>query len=178
MGLIQRNSEIMGKEAINYFQESEKYRPKIVRTLLVAEAPPPAGTRYFYVPRRMSNKTPVEKDRSLPATIFHHYFKKKPETVEEYVRFLNKLRDLGIFVVDILDAPIKIREKGGINQKNLQYLVSKIKKLRTKIKRRGIFIGDENIIFLLPRRHYKKELHEEFPNSKKMRWIDFRLSSE
>ena len=168
----------MRKEPINYFQESEKYRPKTVRTLLIAEAPPPTGTKYFYVPRAMPTKVPVEKDTSLPATIFQHYFKKRPETVDAYIDFLNRMRGAGIFLMDIADEPIRIRERGGINQDNLQYLISKIKTLRTRIKNRGIFIDDENILFLLPRKHYKKQLDEEFPNSKKIRWIDFRLSSE
>jgi hypothetical protein len=168
----------MGKEPINYFQEAERYRPQTVKTLLVAEAPPPTGTKYFYVPRAMSDKVPVEKDTSLPATIFHHYFKKRPKTVEEYNDFLNELRGIGVFLMDIADEPIRIREKGGINQDNLRNLIGKIKALRTRIKDRGISIDDEDIIFLLPRQHYKKQLHEEFPNSRKIRWIDFRLSSE
>ena len=173
-----RNSETMRKEPINYFQESEKYRPKTVRTLLIAEAPPPTGTKYFYVPRAMPTKVPMEKDTSLPATIFQHYFKKRPETVDEYIDFLNRLRGAGIFLIDIADEPIRIREKGGINQENLQYLISKIKTLRTKIRERRIIIDDEDIIFLLPRLHFKKRLEEEFPKSEKIRWIDFRLSSD
>ncbi len=173
-----RNSETMRKEPINYFQESGKYRPRRIRTLLIAEAPPPSRTKYFYVPRAMSNKVPVEKDTSLPATIFHHYFKKRPESVSEYIDFLSKLRGIGIFLMDIVDKPIRIRERGGINQKNLQYLSSKIKTLGGRIARRGIFIDDEKITFLLPRLHYKKQLEEEFPQSRKIRWIDFRLSTE
>lgn len=168
----------MGKEGINYFQESEKYRPKTVRTLLIAEAPPPMGTKYFYVPIAMPTKVPVERDASLPATIFHHYFQKRPNTVDKYIGFLNRLRDAGIFLMDIVDEPIRIREKGGIHQENLHYLISKIKTLRTKIRKRGILIGDKDIIFLLPRQNYKRQLGEEFPNSTKIRWIDFRLSSE
>ncbi|OGQ13238.1 MAG: hypothetical protein A2026_13965 [Deltaproteobacteria bacterium RBG_19FT_COMBO_46_12] len=166
----------MAKEPINYFRRAEKYRPQTVRTLLVAEAPPPAGKRYFYIPRAMSSKLPVEKDTSLPATIFTHYFKRRPETLEEYKDFLNKLRGIGVFLMDIVDEPIRIREKGGINQENLQCLRVKIKAFRSKIRERGIPIDDENIVFLLPRPHYKKQLDEEFPKSKKVRWIDFRLS--
>jgi hypothetical protein len=173
-----RRTETMSREAINYFQESERYRPKTVRTLLVGEAPPPGKTKYFYVPKAMSNKVPVEKDRSLPATIFHHYFKKRPVTIEEYVDLLNKLCDSGIFLMDITDESIRIRETRGINRKNLRYLISEIKTLRARIKDRGISIDDEDIIFLLPRRHYKRQLDEEFPRSKKIRWIDFRLSSD
>lgn len=168
----------MSKDAINYFEESEKYRPKKVRTLLIGEAPPPIGTKYFYVPKPMSITKPVQKDTSLPATIFYHYFKKRPETEEEYLDCLNRLRDLGIFLMDIVDERIKIRERGGINHENLQYLIGKIKELRGRIVGRGILIDEKDITFLLPRLHYKKQLEEEFPKSRKISWIDFRLSSD
>ncbi len=57
----------------------------------------------------MSNNTPIEQDRSLPATIFHHYFLQRPQSQEDYTALLAKLKDAGIFLVDILDEPIKIR---------------------------------------------------------------------
>ncbi len=171
----------MIKKPINYFKESEKYRPKEVKTLLVGEAPPSSGKTYFYVPKAMSNKRPIKNDRSLPATIFCHYFRERPERVERYIELLNKLKDRGIFLMDIVDEPIKISDrklKGGIIQENIEYLINQIPLLRNKISSRGIDIEDENIIFLLARKHYKRHLDEEFPNSHKIRWIDFRLSSE
>jgi hypothetical protein len=169
---------MMDNNNINYFEESEKYRPKNIKTLLIAEASPPSGKRYFYVPKAMSNKTAIEADTSLPATIFYHYFQRRPETVQEYVNLLNRLKDMGIFFMDIVDEPIKIRDKEGINQKNLAYLINKIQQLRRRIRARGITISEENITFLLARKNYKKQLHEEFPHSRLIRWIDFRLSSE
>ena len=171
----------MLEKLINYFEESEEFRPIEVKILLVGEAPPPSGKTYFYVPKPMSNKRPIKDDRSLPATIFYHYFKERPETVERYIELLNKLKDRGIFLMDIVDDPIKISDrnlKGGIAQENLEYLVRQIPLLRNKIRSRGIYIEDENIIFLLARKHYKKYLDKEFPNSQKIRWIDFRLSPE
>ena len=98
--------------------------------------------------------------------------------MQEYENLLNRLKDMGIFLMDIVDEPIKIRDKEGINQKNLAYLISKIQQLRRRIRARGIRISDENITFLLPRINYKKHLQEEFPHSRLIRWIDFRLSSE
>ena len=80
--------------------------------------------------------------------------------------------------MDISDEPLRIRETGGINQRNLDRLIAEIHKLRDKIKSRGILIEDDKIIFLLPRLHYKRHLIDEFPKSKHVRWIDFRLSSE
>lgn len=169
----------MIKKPIDYFEKSEKYKPLVVKTLLVGEAPPPSGKTYFYVPKPMSNKRLIKDDRSLPATIFYHYFREIPETVERYTELLNKLKDKSIFLMDIVDEPTKIsdrRLKGGIIQENLEYLLSQIPLLRNKIRSRGIDIDDENIIFLLARKHYKKHLDVEFPSSQKIRWRDFRVN--
>jgi len=122
----------MRRYPIKYFQESEEYRPKEVKTLLVGEAPPPSGKTCFYVPKPMSNKRLIKDDRSLPATIFYHYFRERSETVERYIELLNKLKDKGIFLMDIVDEPIKIsdrRLKGGIiskSERNTQCMISTI----------------------------------------------------
>ncbi len=163
---------------INYLVESEKYRPGKITTLLVGEAPPPSGEKYFYVPRIPDLSKDIIRDSSLPSTIFYHYFKKRPETILEYLEMLSQLRKMGIFLVDIIDLPIRIRDdKGprGINANNLELLIRQIPKLRDKIKSRNIIIDDESIIFLLPRNHYKKELKVEFPRSIYSFWSDFRL---
>jgi len=39
--------------AIDYFLESQKYRPKEIKMLLIGEAPPASGKTYFYVPKPM-----------------------------------------------------------------------------------------------------------------------------
>lgn len=78
---------------IDYFFESERYRPDVVIELLIAEAPPPSGTKYFYVPKQMINSKSIEKDTSLPATIFYHYFKCRPETEQEYADMLERSID-------------------------------------------------------------------------------------
>lgn len=163
---------------INYFKESEKYKPANVKTLLISEAPPPSGKSYFYVPRPMSNNRPIRYDKSLPATIFYHYFQTRPETEEEYVQLLLKLQEMGIFLIDICDEPIRIRDKNGINKNNLNYLIAKIPSLRSKIRERGINIEDSDIIFLLPRQNYIQHLKKEFPNAKYTRWIDFRMGND
>ena len=99
---------------IEYFNQSEKFRPIKINTLLVGEAPPPNGKSYFYVP-----KTGL-REESLPATIFNHYFGEIPKTKERYKVLLEKLRDdLGIFLIDIYEKPIRIREaKWKINEQN------------------------------------------------------------
>jgi hypothetical protein len=172
---------MMDNNNINYFEESEKYRPISIKTLLIAEAPPPSGTRYFYVPKAMSTKIPIENDRSLPATIFYHYFQKRPQSEEGYLELLKNLKDMGIFLMDIVDMPLRIRDrkaKGGIDQANLRTLKNEIPKLRERISSRGVAIHDDKMIFLVPRLHYKKEIKREFRKAWIVRWKDFRLTPE
>ena len=166
---------------IQYFNLSEKYRPEKVETLLVGEGPPPSGKRYFYLPTKMNPKRDVRGYRSLPATIFYHYFRSIPSTVEEYESLLIKLKDRNIFLIDILDKPLKIRDRSsvdGINKENYDLLISNIYRLKDKIKERGISLSEDRIIFLLARTTYDKELKREFPNAQYFRWIDFRLDHE
>ncbi|MEW6003341.1 MAG: hypothetical protein AB1638_11960 [Nitrospirota bacterium] len=164
--------------AINYLNESEKYRPekigKTIETLLVGESPPLSGKKYFYVPRPMSDKIPIQKDRNLPATIFNHYFKKRPTSIDEYVNFLLRLQAKGIFLIDICDEPINARG----NPKAIQQIIKEIPYLRSKMKKRKIKVADEDIVFLLARKNYLKDIRREFPNSGYKRWIDFRMSPE
>lgn len=159
---------------INYYEESEKYRPEKIKNLLVGEAPPSSRKTYFYVPRLMSLTRPVENDTSLPATIFNHYFNKRPETENEYVNFLQQLQERGIFLIDICNDPIKVR---GCPE-GIQRIIKEISNLRQKMIERKIEIRDQDIIFLLARKNYSKYIRREFPASKRIRWKDFRLSKD
>ena len=87
--------------AIDYFLKSEKYRPKEIKILLIGEAPPASGKTYFYVPKPMNTSIPIREDRSLPATIFHHYFQQRPADVETYIQLLERLREMHRFLIDI-----------------------------------------------------------------------------
>ena len=98
---------------IDYQKESVKYRPRVVRTLLIGEAPPANGKSYFYVPCPMKIGLSIENDRSLPATIFHHYFQERPTNIETYVTFLRRLQEAGIFLIDICDDPIRVQKQQG-----------------------------------------------------------------
>lgn len=159
--------------AIDYFVQSEKYRPEIIETLLVGEAPPPSGKTYFYLPTTLHQNVPIDQYRSLPATIFYHYFKRLPVDEEEYHEFLLKLKQLRIFLVDIVDEPIRVRA----SPEGVRRIVDAIPKLPAKLKHRNIDIADERIIFLLARKNYQKWIREVFPKSNRVRWIDFRLET-
>jgi hypothetical protein len=156
---------------IKYSKEAGKYRPELIKTLLIGEAPPPTGKTYFYIP-----KVPVRKG-SLPATIFQHYFGMIPKTEKEYTDMLKSLQKDGIFLIDIYDEPIRILDKTKPkwrNMENLDKLIREIPKLSEKMKKRKINIKDENITFLLARNDYKKEIKQNFPDSKLVSWKKFR----
>ncbi len=92
-----------------------------------------------------------------------------------------KLKDRNIFLIDILDNPLKIRDRSsanGIKKENYDLLISGVHGLKDKIKERSIYISEDRIVFLLARTSYKKELKREFPNAQYFSWIDFRLGRE
>ncbi len=158
--------------AIDYFAQSEKYRPVTITTLLIGEAPPSSGKRYFYLPQKMSDARPIKGDTSLPATVFYHYFQRRPTTEDEYEALLVRLQKAGIFLLDICDEPIKVRgDKQGV-----QRIIGEVSNLRGKIESRGIWVSDQDIVFLLARKNYLKHIRHEFPDSQHIRWIDFRMN--
>ena len=79
---------------IDYLAASEKYRPEVIEILLVGEAPPPSGKAYFYVPTTLRRAKSIRDNRTLPATIFHHYFQKLPVTEDEYAALLWRLKEM------------------------------------------------------------------------------------
>ncbi len=158
---------------IDYERERNKYRPEVIKTLLIGEAPPSSGRTFFYVPQKLAIGKKIEDDTSLPSTIFNHYFDKRPESIEEYDKFLVELKQQGIFLIDILDEPKRIRN----NQANEQYLITHIPKLRDKVRTMGIELAESEWIFLRARNTYEKYLNIELPIPKKIRWKDFRLTT-
>ena len=159
--------------AINYLAQSEKYRPEVIETLLIGEAPPPDRKTYFYLPTALRNNVPIDRNRKLPATIFHHYFKTLPVDEEKYHELLLKLKQLRVFLVDIVDKPIRVRNSpDGVRQ-----IIEAIPKLRAKLEGRNIDIRDERIVFLLARKNYRKWIREAFPKSRLVPWKDFRMGT-
>ncbi len=160
--------------AIDYFLESEKFRPKEIKKLLIGEAPPASGKTYFYVPKPMNTSIPIREDRSLPATILHHYFRQRPADVETYIQLLKCLQKMGIFLIDICDDPITVRR----NPEGLERIIEEIPKLRGKMADREIHVPESNVIFLLARNNYRKHIRREFPQARTICWIDFRMTPE
>jgi hypothetical protein len=165
---------------LNYIEISEKYKPHKVKTLLIAEAPPPNGKAYFYLPKKMNPYREIKNYTSLPATIFYPYFRTIPKTILDYEKLLLKLCSNGIFLLDIYDIPLKIRDKSfpnWINQRNLKILTNEIPLLKHKIIERIGEVVETNITFLLARKHYTTLLKQYFPIANYCSWIDFRIKN-
>jgi hypothetical protein len=158
--------------AIDYLAQSETYRPTVIKTLLVGEAPPASGATYFYLPAVLRGRRSIRENSSLPATIFHHYFGNLPDGTEEYAELLLRLKEQGIFLVDLLDSPIKVRG----SPEGLRQVIEAIPILRAKLARRNIEVADENMVFLLARNSYRAKIRQEFPRSQLVRWVDFRTT--
>jgi len=163
-----------------YHLIAEPYKHKKIKYLLIGEAPPPSGV-YFYKPMRLALGAKIENDRSLPSTIFNHYFDKRPESENEYLSMLYSLKNRGIFLVDIIDEPIKVADRsfpGWVNPENVEKVKEGIGNLMDRLSLRGIEIQENRMIFLLARKHYKRKIREAFPVSYRISWKDFRMKNK
>ncbi len=77
---------------------AKKHQPKRIRLLLVAEAPPCAGDRYFYYPD-------VEQHDWLYRYVWQVLSGEKPEKNAKAAN-LARLRDAGVFLVDLHEDEI------------------------------------------------------------------------
>jgi len=116
----------------------------------------------------------VEEDNSLPASIFHHHFQTRPPTVEDYHNFLLELSHMGVFLLDICDDPIRVRDCPEGEKR----VIAEIPLLRGKLAARRIVIPDAAITFLLARKGYARHIRLAFPDARRITWKDFRLSNE
>jgi len=165
---------------MDYNKLANNYKPNIIKILLIGEAPPPNGKSYFYYPDNYRKSAhSIEMDRSLPATIFNHFFNARPESVSEYEQYLCLLKEKGIFLIDIIDEPLQIRDGNNINTENLEKLLSEenLDELNSRIF--SLSQPDTEIIFLLARNSYTKRLRDKFgKNVKYIKWKDFRMDTQ
>jgi len=163
---------------LNYNSLSNQYKPTKIKILLIGEAPPPNGKTYFYkVPDNYSPKKTIEGDYSLSATIFNHYFGRRPNDRHEYEDFLNLLKRDGIFLIDMYKYPEDFRGNKELRRKlftdiNIEKLLIEIKSLKNE--------ESFKIIFLLARNYLKCQLdilRERFPTADLIRWKEFRMNT-
>lgn len=86
-------------------EAAERYRPEAVRLLIVAHAPPERIERYFYF------ETVGEKD-DLFRYVVKGLFGSSPERRDK-ANWLGRLRDGGVFLVDLLERPYDGSELAG-----------------------------------------------------------------
>ena len=162
---------------LNYKELAYNYKPEDeIKILLVGEAPPPSGRKYFYsVPQNYKPKSNIERDTSLPGTIFNHFFDKLPNNSSEYEKYLIKLKTNGIFLIDMYEHPIQVRNN---KEDSLPIIFSDSNLENLDYRIQSLISEKSEIIFLLART-YKKEyilkLKNKFNTAKFIRWIDFRL---
>ena len=162
---------------MNYEKLARAYRPRVIRVLLIAEAPPPNGKRYFYSPP--VNYKPVgtiEKDKGLPSTIFNHYFGQRPSNTAEYSQYLAHLKNHGIFLIDIYPHPEKFRD----NKENWYKLFAESNMSRLRLKVNQLSNRDTEVIFLLARGYGASNLrllNQHFPSAQYTRWKEFRMDT-
>lgn len=163
---------------MEYKEIAKQYKPTIIKNLLIGEAPPPNGKNYFYkVPEKYPTRnTSIENDTSLPATIFNHYFGRRPKGLNEYRQFLECLKEAGIFLIDIINEPLEIRRKDkSLNQENIDKLISDDNLNELECRINSLTNNDTKVIFLLARTKYLKSLRIKFPNYSFVTWKCFRL---
>lgn len=162
---------------LNYNGLAEKYKPNKIKILLIGEAPPPSGRKYFYkVPEIIKPSKTIEDDTSLPSTIFNHYFGRIPKNSVEYEEFLNCLKKNGVFLIDLYKKPEKFRgnkknQKKLFTSDNIKQIVLEVKSLNSE--------ESFQIVFLLARNYLKGQLdilRKEFPEADLTRWKKFRMN--
>ncbi len=171
---------------MDYEKIAQTYKPQTIKALLIGEAPPPNGKSYFYnVPEKYpARKTSIENDTSIPATIFNHYFGRRPNDTTEYKQYLVSLKDKGVFLIDIINEPLEIRKKdNSLNNDNIDILVSQenLSNLISRINSLPITTNTK-IIFLLARKNYLKRLKDFIKNKLNseptfITWKDFRIDT-
>jgi hypothetical protein len=81
-----------------------QYRPDHIRLLIVAEAPPDALDRYFYF-------EVVSSHDSLFRYVYQGITGNEPSRYDK-PRQLAELRDLGVFLIDVIENPAEFRPWG------------------------------------------------------------------
>ena len=87
------------RDAARRREAAEKYRPERVRLLLVAHAPPEEVERYFYF------EGVREKDE-LFRYVVQALFGIMPRDRSAKAAWLARLRDAGVFLIDLVEQPI------------------------------------------------------------------------
>jgi hypothetical protein len=163
---------------INYKKLSKKNKPLgNIKTLLIGEAPPPNGTTYFYLPGESRLHILIEDDNSLPATIFNHYFDNRPNDKIEYQKFLDILKQNGIFLIDMHEKLLQIRLRKELKLENVEKVRQQIPMLKERIKNIKGVTKKTKVIFLMPHPVYNAAIHNFFTNPTIKSWKEFRMDT-
>lgn len=121
----------------------EKYRPKELRVLLVAEAPPADCARYFYFPDVATNDWLfMGVMDAIFCSSFSGFSRRRSD--EEKTRWLREFQQAGFWLLDAMEEPISGTRKARREQLARSNLRERIKALR----RQG-FLRDDTPIILI-----------------------------
>lgn len=102
---------------------AENFKPTCINELIICESFPSSG-HYFYIPKK--------KCKWLSGTIFLRHFGRLPHSVQEYYDFLIKLQSNGVFMVDIYENPLDVKENKDLVKNEIPKLPNRITKLNPK----------------------------------------------
>lgn len=90
---------------LDYNKLREEYKPDSIRLLLIGEAPPNGGNRYFYeVPVKEYDYLFMAVFQAIDEVYFYEYERtKRPKEMKESI--LSTLRYKGVFVTDLCHIP-------------------------------------------------------------------------
>lgn len=97
---------------LDYKTLSDSFKPDTIRLLLVGEAPPDDGTRYFYqVPTTDADNLFIAVYKAIDEEAAAEYERlKRPGNMKEGM--LYTLRHKGVFVIDLCPIPINMLPEG------------------------------------------------------------------
>lgn len=136
-----------GYAEMNRFEKArEEFRPDPIKTLFVAEAPPPVDSeRFFYferVPRGDSLFLEMMK------VLFPSTFVSAPEARKQKRRFLDKFKSDGFFLIDAVEDPLPKRAARSMKKREIR---NSLPRLQAKLK---VVCGPDTRIVLISRHVY------------------------
>lgn len=141
------------KEDIGFYKEySKKYLPKEMKVLFIAESPPfpKKGIKsYFYFDEYLPKKDLLFQ--LIVKSIYDFDFKLE----NSKINFLNKLRDDGYYLIDIVDYPIDLDKDGNPVEDNVKNTIFENKKNSFLEKLKELKVTNDSKIILIKENIFK-----------------------
>jgi len=141
------------KEDIGFYKEySKKYLPKEMKVLFIAESPPfpKKGIKsYFYFDEYLPKKDLLFQ--LIVKSIYDFDFKLE----NSKINFLNKIRDDGYYLIDIVDYPIDLDKNGNPVEDNVKNTIFENEKNSFLEKLKELKVTNDSKIILIKENIFK-----------------------